>query len=404
MPGGASVRGVGYEGGMDTPTHATRDWLARLVALDTTSRVSNLPLVDAVAAYARGLGLEPRVFPSADGAKANLVVTIPDAAGAVRGGIMLSGHSDCVPVDGQAWASDPFTLTERAGRLYGRGTADMKGFIACCLAALPHLLAAPLREPVHLALSHDEEVGCVGAPSLVAALHATGLSPRVGFVGEPTGMRMIRGHKSINVAHVTLTGVAAHSSLTPQGVNAIEYGAEIVRYWRSRADAWRADGPFDDAYPVPYTSASVNRIDGGNAVNTVPERCWIALEFRALPGHDDAAELRALASFCRGVEARMRAENPAASVRVDIAASTVGLDVARDAEVVRLGASLGLAIGDDKVTYGTEAGVFTEGGIPSVVCGPGDIADAHRADESVELAQLAACEAFLARLAEHLRA
>ena len=389
---------------MDMPSPQALEWLTRLVALDTTSRESNLPLVDAVAAHARELGLVPRLVPSADGGKANLVVSIPDAAGAVSGGVLLSGHTDCVPVDGQAWASDPYTVTERGGRLYGRGTADMKGFIACCLAALPALLARPLREPVHLALSYDEEVGCVGAPPLVAALHEAGLSPRLGFVGEPTGMRMIRGHKSINVAHVTLTGVAAHSSLTTQGVNAIEYGAEIVRYWRSRADAWRTGGPFDGAYPVPYASASVNRIDGGNAVNTVPQRCRISLEFRALPGMDDAAELAALVNFCRGVEGRMRAENPAASVVVDVAAQTVGLDVDRDADIVRLGEALGLEALDDKVTYGTEAGLFTEGGIPCVVCGPGDIADAHRADESVELAQLAACEAFLGRLIEHLRA
>jgi len=388
---------------MDTPTPQTRAWLARLVAHDTTSRKPNLPLVEDVAARARELGLAPRLFPAGDGAKGNLVLTVPDAAGGVRGGVLLSGHTDCVPVDGQAWASDPFTLTERDGRLYGRGTADMKGFIACCLAALPDLLAAPLAEPVHLGLSYDEEVGCLGAPALVAGLHAAGLSPRLGFVGEPTGMRMIRGHKSINVAHITLTGVAAHSSLTQRGVNAIEYGAEIVRYWRGVADRWRAEGPFDEAYPLPHASASVNLIDGGNAVNTVPERCRIALEFRALPGMDDAAELAALEEFCRGVERRMRAENAAASVEVAVTAQTVGLDIAPDAEVVRLGESLGLEPLDDKVTYGTEAGVFTDGGIPCVVCGPGDIADAHRADESVELAQLAACEAFLRRLVEHLR-
>nr|NLI50919.1 acetylornithine deacetylase [Propionibacterium sp.] len=388
---------------MQTPTQQTLDWLARLVAHDTTSREPNLPLLEEIAAHARALGLMPLLLPAGGGGKGNLVVTVPDAAGGVRGGVLLSGHTDCVPVDGQAWASDPFTVTERDGRLYGRGTADMKGFVACCLAALPALLAEPLAEPVHLGLSHDEEVGCLGAPALAAALHAAGRSPRLGFVGEPTGMRMIRGHKSINVAHITLTGVAAHSSLTDRGVNAIEYGAEIVRYWRGVADRWRAEGPFDDAYPVPYASASVNLIDGGNAVNTVPERCRIALEFRALPGMDDAAHLAALVGFCRDVERRMRAENPAAAVTVEVTAQTVGLDIAPDAEVVRLGAALGLEPLADKVTYGTEAGVFTDAGIPCVVCGPGDIADAHRADESVELAQLAACEAFLGRLIGHLR-
>lgn len=211
------------------------------------------------------------VFPTPDGRKANLVVTVPDASGGVRGGVLLSGHSDCVPVDGQAWTSDPFEVVERDGRLIGRGTADMKGFLACCLAALPAMLERPLREPLHIGLSYDEEVsGCVGAPPFVASVHEAGLSPRVGFVGEPSMMAMIRGHKSINLVHVTLTGVPAHSSLTHSGVNAIEYAAEIVRYWRGRADAWKADGPFDDAYPLPYTSASVNMIAGGNGVNIVP--------------------------------------------------------------------------------------------------------------------------------------
>lgn len=387
---------------MTRPTPETLDWLARLVAFDTTSRDSNLPLIDAVVAHARDQGAVTHVFATPDGRKANAVITIPDAAGDIRGGVLLSGHTDCVPVDGQAWTSDPFTVVERDGRLYGRGTADMKGFIACCVAALPALLSAPLREPVHIGLSYDEEVGCIGAPPFVASLHEAGLSPRLGFVGEPSEMRMIRGHKSINLVHVRFTGVPAHSSLTHRGVNAIEYAAELVRYWRGRADAWKADGPFDDAYPLPYTSASVNVISGGNGVNIVPESCVVTLEFRALPSVDDASVLDELRAFCAEVEARMQAENPAASVVVDVAASTVGLDIAADADIVALGESLGLAATSDKVTYGTEAGVFTAGGIPCVVCGPGDIGDAHRPDESVALDQLADCEAFLGRLVAHL--
>lgn len=388
---------------MTRPSPETIEWLTRLVRFDTTSRESNLPLLDAVAGRVRELGLEPRLFPSADGRKGNLAITVPDAAGGVTGGVLLSGHTDCVPVDGQAWTSDPFTVVERSGRLYGRGTADMKGFIACCLAALPELLAAPLAEPVHLGLSYDEEVGCLGAPSFVAALHEAGLSPRLGFVGEPSMMRMIRGHKSINVARVILTGVAAHSSLTHRGVNAIEYASEVVAYWRGRADAWRDSGPFDEAYPLPYTSASTTMIEGGNGVNIVPERCAVTLEFRALAGVDDATVLEELREFCAGVEARMKAENPVASVTVEVLASTIGLDMPADADVVLLGRELGLESTPDKVTYGTEAGVFTTGGIPCVVCGPGDIGDAHRADESIALDQLADCETFLARLIAHLR-
>ena len=389
---------------MTRPSSQTIDWLTRLVSFDTTSRESNLPLIELVADHVRTLGLEPAIYPSPDGSKANLVVTVPDAGGGTRGGVLLSGHTDCVPVDRQTWASDPFTLTERDGRLYGRGSADMKGFCACLISALPALVAEPLSEPVHLGFTYDEEVGCLGAPGFIAALRDAGLAPRFGFVGEPSGMRMIRGHKSINVAQVTVTGVAAHSSLTHRGVNAIEYGSEVVFYWKGRAEHWRDAGPRDEAYPLPYTSASVNLIAGGNAVNTVPERCTITVEFRSIAGVDDAAELDALRAFCAGLEARMRAKDPVCSVEVQVSASTVGLDLPADAEVVTFGRELGLDAVDDKVTYGTEAGVFTAGGVPCVVCGPGDIGDAHRADEFVALDQLAECEAFLARLVASLRA
>lgn len=390
---------------MPAPSPAVLAWLARLVGFDTTSRDSNLPLVEAVAEHARSLGLDPHLFPNADGTKAALVVTVPDAAGSTDGGIMLSGHSDVVPVDGQEWTSDPFTLVERDGKVYGRGTSDMKGFDAVVVAALADLVAQPLRVPVHLALSYDEEVGCIGAQPLVDGMRSVGLAPRVCFVGEPTSMRMIRGHKSINLATVTLTGVAAHSSLTDQGVNAIEHAASVVRYWRGRSDAWRADGPFDAAYPIPHTTGSVNLIEGGNGVNIIPARCSVTLEFRSIgTPADDRREVEALIGYCREVEATMRAESPEASVVVDVQTMTAGLDTPADAPAVLLGQQLGLAVQDDKVTYGTEAGIYAAAGISTVVCGPGDIAQAHKADEFIELAQLAQCEAFIGRLIAHVRA
>ena len=391
---------------MTAPSPAVLDWLSRLIAIDTTSRDSNLPLVEAVAEHARSLGLEPHLFPTADGTKAALVVSVPDAAGSTSGGIMLSGHSDVVPVDGQAWSSDPFTLDVRGDKAYGRGTADMKGFDAVVVAALADLVAEPLSEPVHVALSYDEEVGCIGAQPLVDGMASVGIHPRVCFVGEPTSMRMIRGHKSINLVRVTVRGLAAHSSLTAQGVNAIEHAASVVRYWRERSDAWRADGPFDEAYPIPYTTGSVNLIEGGNGVNIIPAECSVTLEFRSIgTPDDDRADVDALIAFCRTVEERMRAEAPdqEVSVEVDVQTMTAGLDTPSDAPAVRLGQELGLAVQDDKVTYGTEAGIYANAGISTVVCGPGDIAQAHKPDEFVELDQLAQCEAFIGRLVEHLR-
>ena len=389
---------------MTSPSPGVLDWLARLIALDTTSRDSNLPLVDLVAEHARSLGLDPHVFPNEDGTKANLVVTVPDADGKTAGGVMLSGHSDVVPVDGQAWASNPFALTERDGLLYGRGTADMKGFNAIIVDALAELVAQPLREPVHIALSHDEEVGCIGAQPLVDGMRSVGLAPRVCFVGEPTSMRMIRGHKSINLVTITLHGLAAHSSLTAQGVNAIEHAASVVRYWRERADAWRTTGPFDEAYPIAHTTGSVNQIAGGNGVNIIPAECSVTLEFRSIgTAADDQAEIDALVAYCREIERAMRAEDASASVEIDVRAQTPGLDTPTDSDAVRLGEHLGLEVQDDKVTYGTEAGIYANAGISTVVVGPGDIAQAHKPDEFIDPDQLAQCEAVIGRLIDHVR-
>ncbi len=389
---------------MSAPSSDVLTWLQKLIAIDTTSRDSNLLLIELVADHARGLGLEPQVFPTQDGRKANLLVTVPDADGNTGGGVLLSGHSDVVPTDGQDWTSDPYTLTERDGLLYGRGVTDMKGFDAVAVNALAALVAQPLSTPVHVGLTYDEEVGCVGAQPFVDSMKEAGVVPDIVFVGEPTSMRMIRGHKSINLVEATFHGVPAHSSLTASGVNAIEYAASLVRYWRDQADAWRADGPFDEAYPLAYTTGSVNLISGGNGVNIVPERATVTLEFRSISETDDRAVLDAVVAYCRELEGRMKAENPDASVDVQILCETVGLDTPEDAPAVKLGEELGLEVQADKVTYGTEAGIFAGGGMSAVVCGPGDIAQAHKPDEFVDPDQLAQCEAFVNRLVEHVRA
>ncbi len=389
---------------MRRPSAAVLDWLERLVAFDTTSRGSNLALIDAIAEDARALGLPVHVFPTVEGDKANLVVSVPAASGSVAGGVLLAGHTDCVPVDGQAWSSDPFTLRHRDGLVYGRGTADMKGFLAVILAALPALTAQPLAEPVHLGFTYDEEVGCLGAQPFVAALDGVGIRPRVAFVGEPTSMRMIRGHKSINLVHVDVWGVAAHSSLTRDGVNAIEFAAEIVRFWQQRCATWQAEGPFDEAYPIAHTTGAVTMIEGGTGVNIIPAHCRLTLEFRSIGGTDDVAVVEELRAFCGEVEARMRAQDSSAGVSVSTSTMTAGLSADADAPAVALGLALGLAASEDKVTYGTEAGIYAAGGMSAVVCGPGDIAQAHKPDEFVSLDQLAAAEAFVGRLVEHLRA
>lgn len=388
---------------MPTPTDAAMAEIVRLTSIDTTSRDSNLPLVDLVVERLAAVGVEAVLVRSPDGAKANVLATFPAADGTVEGGIVLSGHTDVVPVDGQAWSSDPFAPEVRDGRLYARGSADMKSFLGVVLARLPELAATPLAEPVHLALSYDEEVGCVGAIDLVDEIVRRGLRPRGCVVGEPTSMRVVRGHKSMNVFRVDVRGVAAHSSLTPQGENAIVAAAELVRFVQGVADELREQGPFDEGYVVPFTTVSVNRIDGGIAINTVPADCSVHFEFRALTTVDHEALVERFRAECRRIEASMRERHPSARVELATTAAAPGVDTPADAGIVALAAAWGGIPSDAKVTYGTEAGLFANAGIPTVVCGPGDIAQAHAPDEFIELDQIAQCEAFVDRLIADLR-
>ncbi|MDO5711049.1 MAG: acetylornithine deacetylase, partial [Micrococcales bacterium] len=385
-----------------TNAPASLPWITKLVALDTTSRDSNVTLIDVVAEELRSHRLEPAIFPTDDGKKANLVATIPAADGTRTGGVVLSGHTDVVPVDGQDWEGDPFEARIQDGRVYGRGTADMKSYIAVILAALPRMVAASLREPIHLALTYDEEVGCLGGAQIVKQIAGLGLAPRGCVVGEPTSMRVITGHKSMNVVAVTFHGVAAHSSLTPNGVNAIEYAASFIRFVREQAQSWRADGPFDDAYPVAYTTAGVNLISGGIASNTVADRCRLELDFRTISADSPDDVLISLRAEASRIETECRRENDTARVELEVIAQVPAFEAVADSETVALALALGAQECADKVTYGTEAGQFAESGIDTIVCGPGDIAQAHGPNEYIELSQIEACEAFVARLIERL--
>ncbi len=388
----------------DAPAASTMAEITDVIRFDTTSRESNLALVDHVVERLRAVGVEPVLVPNAEGTKANVLATFPAADGGVEGGIVLSAHTDVVPVDGQAWSSEPFEPAERDGRLYARGSADMKSFLGVLLAKAPQIAATPLAEPIHFALSYDEEVGCVGAIGLVEEIERRGLRPRGCVVGEPTSMRIVRGHKSMNVFRVDVRGVAAHSSLTPQGENAIVAAAELVRFVQGVADELREQGPFDEGYVVPFTSVSVNRIEGGIAINTIPAECTVHFEFRALTTVDHEALVERFRAECRRIEAGMRERHPGSSVTLTTTAAAPGVDTPADAEIVALAAAWGGEPSDAKVTYGTEAGLFANAGIPTVVCGPGDIAQAHAPDEFIELEQIARCEAFVDRLIDGLRA
>jgi acetylornithine deacetylase len=379
------------------------EWVIRLCSIDSTSRLSNLPVIEVIADEARRLGLDPKICPRPDNPeKANLLITVPAADGSTSGGIVLSGHTDVVPVDGQKWDSDPFTPEIRDGRLYGRGTCDMKGFIGVAVALLPDMIAAELTEPIHLALSYDEEIGCIGGEQIVRDIANLGLNPRAAIIGEPSGMRVITGHKSVNLARVTFHGKAAHSSLTSAGVNAIEYAAKFISYVRIRADEWRAEGPFDDAFELPYSTTGSNMVTGGIATNTVPELCVVHCEFRTIGSVNPQVTMAEYEAYARELEAQMQTEDASASVDFEVLAAVPGLDTPPDAAAISLGRELGGVPSDDKVTYGTEAGQFAGAGMEAIVCGPGDIAQAHAANEWIALDQLDSCADFIAQLITRL--
>ncbi|OWT77518.1 acetylornithine deacetylase [Achromobacter sp. HZ28] len=395
---------------MDTPTQAaqdadiaTRAWLEKLVAFDTTSRNSNLALIETVRDALKKQGVDAVLVHNADRNKANLFATLPAQDGSTQGGIVLSGHTDVVPVDGQDWTSDPFVLQEREGRLYGRGSCDMKGYIAASLALVPEFLAMPRKKPLHLAFSYDEEVGCAGAPYLLADLRERGIQPEGCVVGEPTGMQVVVAHKGINVFHCRVHGRAAHSSLTPQGCNAIEHAARLICHIRDLADAYRAKGPYDKFYDVPFSTLTTNQIRGGIAVNTIPDACEFTYEFRNLPGMspgDIQADIQRYVS--ETLLPRMHAEFPAARVEIEQGPAAPGLEASEQAAITELVRALTRDTATRKVAYATEAGLFQGIGVPTVVCGPGHIEHAHKPDEYVALDQLATCVGFLRRLGQSL--
>lgn len=380
----------------------SRRILEQLVAFPTVSRDSNLALIAYVQEFLAGCGIRSRLVPSDDGGKANLYATVgPDD----RAGILLSGHSDVVPVDGQGWTSDPFRLSERGGRLHARGASDMKGFIACALVALRTAARTRLHTPLHLALSYDEEVGCLGVRRLIDVLAAEHPRPAAAIIGEPTSMRPVIAHKGKLAGRVACRGVACHSSLAPRGCNAIHLATEVIGALRTFAAELELTGAQDAAFDIPWTTVHVGIITGGSALNVVPEHCSFEFEIRNLPGQPMAPLLERVRMLAGDVERTARAEHPQARVQVEVMTQYPALDTSSEAEVVRLVQALTGVTTLGKITFGTEGGLFQESlGVTGVVCGPGDIREAHRADESIGLDELHACDRFMAQLVARLAA
>jgi acetylornithine deacetylase len=377
--------------------------IRQLVGFPTVSRDSNLALLDWVEAYLAAHGIASTLTFNDERTKANLWATLPAADGnATRDGIVLSGHTDVVPVDGQPWDSEPFEAVVRGDRVFGRGVTDMKSFSATGLAMVPELLRRGLRRPVHFSLSYDEEVGCIGVRRLIADIVAKGITPLGCIVGEPTGMELVLAHKGKRSWRCRVRGHEAHSSLTPHGVNAVQIACEIVAYIGERARAFRERGARDEAYDVPFTTAHVGVIHGGTAVNIVPRDCWFDFEIRHLPLDDPESFAKDVEAFAQRYVAGMHAVSPDTYIAFDALSTLPGMDTHDGSEIATLAHACNGHADVGKVSFGTEASLFQGVGIATVICGPGHIAQAHQPNEWVSIAQLARCEAFMRRLADRI--
>ncbi len=382
----------------------TVDWLTRLIGYDTVSRHSNLALIEDVQAYCGELGLAPILTFNSEATKANLFVTLPAGKEGeiISGGIVLSGHTDVVPIDGQHWSSDPFQAEIRGDKLYGRGACDMKGFIAAALNLLPKAAqlsqTGQLQTPLHLALSFDEEVGCLGVPLLLGNLRARGIQPDYCIVGEPSNMKMVVAHKGISVFHCTVHGKSVHSSLTPQGVNAISYAARLIGFIDDLARKLAANGERDPLFDVPFSTLSVGTIQGGTATNIVPNLCQFTFDFRNLPMMSTSAILPPIKQFIATLNQEMQLKDSDSGIVLTQLEDVPALTDSDSEALQALMAGLVQDSARHKVAYATEGGQFSKAGIPTLICGPGSIEQAHKPDEYVTLAQLEQCDAFLQQL------
>lgn len=379
----------------------SRDWIDTLVGFDTTSRDSNLDLINHVKDYLSGLGVDASLTFDDTKEKANLYATLGPTD---RPGILLSGHTDVVPVDGQNWDNDPFTIVEKNGLLHGRGTCDMKSFIAICLAYAPKFLDRGLTTPIHFAFSYDEEVGCIGVRRLIDMVNGLGVKPKMCIVGEPTDMQVMIGHKGKHSYRATVRGLEMHSSLAPIGVNAVEYAAEAIAYLKGMARRIQAEGPFDDMYDVEHTTVHTGVINGGTALNIVPKDCSFSFEFRYLPELGYEPYFTEIDTYIReSLEPQMKAIDPSTGFSIEEISSIPGLNMNPGDEVVTFAKSLAGRNEHGKVAFGTEAGLFQQNaGIPTVVCGPGSVDQAHKPNEFVSLDQVKKCEEFMDKLMDHV--
>ncbi len=374
----------------------SRELLAQLVRFDTTSRESNLALIDFVRTYLQDHGVACELVYNAHKSKANLLATLGPAD---VPGIVLSGHTDVVPVDGQRWSVAPFELTEKDGKLYGRGTADMKGYIACVLACVPALVKAPLRMPVHIALSYDEEVGCLGVRSLIERFHGQAVKPLLCVIGEPTELKPVLGHKGKLAVRCDVHGAACHSAYAPSGVNAIEYAARLISELVRLGEGLKAPQHLDQRFDPPFSTVQTGLINGGKALNIVPQNCSFDFEVRALPAQDPWQVAQQLQHYAEQILLpAMQAVSAQSAISFSELSSYPGLATSLESQAAEWVAQFCGSQEFGTVAFGTEGGLFDQAGIPTVVCGPGSMEQGHKPDEFISVAQLDACDQMLSRV------
>ena len=373
-------------------TYTPKEMLAKLVSFNTESQRSNLELIHFARDYLAALGIESTLAPSEDGQKANLFATIGPK---VDGGVVLSGHTDVVPVEGQDWTSDPWTLTERDGKLFGRGSCDMKGFDAIALALVPEMLKAPLKRPFHIALSYDEEVGCRGARVMISAMQEAGLKPGLVIVGEPSMMQVVTAHKGGLRMRTAVRGHAVHSSRMHAGVSAVMAAGELIHWHNETMAQNKARSSADNGFEPPYTTLHVGVVQGGTAVNITAEDCSFTHEVRTIPGENYQQYEALYREKIADLEARMQAIAPETGIDFTITSDTPPMAPEDNGAAEEFCRRLTGDNGRHVVAYGTEGGLFQRAGWSTVVCGPGDIAQAHQPDEFISIAQLDAGTDFI---------
>jgi acetylornithine deacetylase len=378
----------------------TVELLKRLVSFDTTSRNSNLALIGFIREYLDGFGVTYRISTDAAGLRANVHAVIgPPGAG----GLALSGHVDTVPTDGQAWTGDPFALRRSDGKLFARGSCDMKGFVAACLAAVPDFQALPLIRPLHLFITYDEEVGCGGVRRLIQDVSESGLRPDFCVVGEPSSMKPVVAHKGKLDVRVTVRGLTGHSSEPSKGVNAVQAASEAISWVAREARRLAAEGPFEDGFEPPHTTVHVGTVEGGTILNIIPEHAAFTMEWRPIPGDPPRSHLeRMQACFAETIEPAMKAVHPACGFTYEIPLEMPGMALPADHALAIALKQVTGSNSTGKVAYGTEGGFFENAGIPTIICGPGDIAQAHQPDEWIAESELEKCDRFIRNVAERL--